>query len=105
MRSATKKPEYKYFKRNLLVPAIKEVNTVTDIEIELLEFKKGRWVEDLQFTTKPKAQQQLILPEEPAIDGALLERLESIGIRDAERICASHTHDFVRQRLMWLPSE
>ena len=94
-----KKPEFKYFKRNLLSPAILEVNTVTDIQVELIEYKNGRWVEDLQFVTKPKAQQQLILPEEPAIDGALLDRLESIGIKDAEKICATHPNDFVKATL------
>jgi hypothetical protein len=97
----TEKPEYKYFKRNVVTPAILEVNTVTDIHVELIEHKKGRWVEDLQFIVKPKAQQQLVLPEEPAIDGALMTRLEDLGLnsREAEKLCASHTNDFIRETL------
>lgn len=49
--------EYKLFKRDKLLPAIKEINEVTDITLELIENKDGsRRVKELQFkiTEKPK---------------------------------------------------
>lgn len=49
--------EYKLFKRDKLLPAIKEINEVTDIMLELIENKDGsRRVKELQFkiTEKPK---------------------------------------------------
>lgn len=95
------KPEYKYFKRNTVNPALLEVNAVTDLEVELIEYKNGRWVEDLQFSVKQKAQQQLVLSEEPAIDGELIGMLEELGVspREAEKLCATHTHEFIRSTI------
>lgn len=48
------KLEYRIFKRDSLRPAVAEINAVADIEIEMLEFKSGRFVSDLQFTVRKK---------------------------------------------------
>jgi len=86
----TEKPEYRYFKRDVLKPAIREVNT-TDIQVELIEYKDGRYVSDLQFQVSLRQQQALELPAPPIIDTQLLDRMEALGLRrrEAEDIAAS----------------
>lgn len=46
-------PQYKYFKARTLKSAIDEVNALTNIRIGLIEHKKGRSVQDIQFTVEP----------------------------------------------------
>ena len=80
----TAKLEYRIFKRDTLKPAIAEVCAVTDIEIELVEHKAGRFISELQFIIRPKTQKPLPLqhPLEP-VDLALVARARSLGIDDA----------------------
>lgn len=73
-------PEYKYFKRDTLKPAIVEVNAVTDIQIELIEHKQGRKISDLQFSVVMQSQQSLDFPIPPLINGDLIERMVKLGI-------------------------
>lgn len=77
-------PEYKYFKRDVLKPAIAEVNSLTDIEVELIEHKKGRRVEALQFRVEQTRQPQLDFPSPPVIDVELLERIMRLGVNQQE---------------------
>ncbi|MDM0015856.1 replication initiation protein [Variovorax sp. J22P168] len=80
--------EYRIFKRDTLKPALAEINAVADIEIEMLEFKAGRFVSDLQFTVRKKPQRVLSLQQRSAtepVDVALLAGAERLGI-DAARI-------------------
>ena len=78
--------EYKYFNRDYLQPAMGEINQVTDLEIELLEFKVGRRVAELQFRVNVKRQPQLNLgcPTTALIDAVLLERIIRLGIDQTE---------------------
>lgn len=46
--------EYKYFKAKVLKHAIFEINTHSNISIELIEHKLGRVVQDLEFTVERK---------------------------------------------------
>jgi len=80
-----KYPEYRYFKRDVLIPAIEEVNR-TDISIVLNEFKKGRTVTDLQFSVTMARQTTLLLPTCPVIDSVLLDRVCSIGFTERQAI-------------------
>jgi hypothetical protein len=48
--------EYKIFNRDVVKKAVKKVNEVTDLEIELIEHKSGRSVQELQFKVKRKLQ-------------------------------------------------
>lgn len=77
-------PEYKYFKRDVLKNAIAEVNRVTDIEVELIEHKIGRRVQQLQFRVefKPDTQQESRAPF--TIDLTLLEKLMALGMTQQE---------------------
>ena len=49
--------EYKIFNRDVVKKAVKKVNEVTDLEIDLIEHKIGRSVQDLQFKVKRKLPQ------------------------------------------------
>jgi hypothetical protein len=73
-------PEYKYFKRDTLKKAMAEINSVTDIKIELIEHAKGRKVIDLQFRVELATQTPLDLAAPPPIDPGLIERIIRFGI-------------------------
>jgi hypothetical protein len=49
--------EYKIFNRDVVKKALKKINEVTDLEVELIEHKIGRSVQDLQFRVKRKLPQ------------------------------------------------
>jgi hypothetical protein len=80
------KLEYRIFKRDTLRPAVAEINAVADIEIEMLEFKSGRFVSDLQFVVRKKPQKALALQQRNAaepVDVAVLASAERLGIEPA----------------------
>lgn len=85
--------EYKYFKRDVLRMAISEINSLTDLEIELIEHRVGRKVSEIQFGIKIKPQQKLNLPDPNLIDNALLERLQRFGFSQAEAVKLYSDHD------------
>lgn len=58
--------EYKIFNRDVLKKAVKKVNEVSDLEIELVEHRVGRSVQDLQFRVKRKA--PMLPPAEKPIE-------------------------------------
>lgn len=75
--------EYRIFKRDTLKPAIAEVTAITDLDIELVEHKQGRFVAELQFLIAPKKQASLALsqPMKP-VDLALVQRANALGIAE-----------------------
>ncbi len=75
-------PVYKYFKRDVLKGAISEVNTLTDITVELIEHKIGRSVGNLQFSVE--LSQQTAPSFDSVIDTSLLDKIEDIGFNRAE---------------------
>lgn len=75
---------YKYFKRDVIKPAVAEVNSLTDIRVELVEHKSGRRIESLQFRVELAAQSQLAFPAPPVIDTELMARIMSFGFSQAE---------------------
>lgn len=101
--------EYKYFKRDTLVPAIREINKNTDIEVELLEFRTGRKITHLQFSGKAKSQSQLGFDlSRPLVDSILMGRILALGVerqtaiklyglRDEDALRA--TLDYVEERV------
>lgn len=86
-------PEYKYFKRDIIKPAIAEINLATDINIELIEHTKGRKVIDLQFRVEDAPQASLNFPAPPIIDSELLDRLMVLGISQEEASNYVATHE------------
>lgn len=82
------KLEYRIFKRDTLRPALAEINALADIEVEMLEFKSGRFVADLQFTVRKKPQRVLAVQQRSAsepVDVGVLASAEKLGI-DPSRI-------------------
>jgi Initiator Replication protein len=59
--------EYKIFNRDVVKKAVKKVNEVTDLDVELIEHKNGRSVQDLQFRVRRK-HAQLGSPAQRAIE-------------------------------------
>lgn len=65
--------EYKFFKRDVFEPAVKEVNEKTDCHFEYAEKKHGRKVTEITFTYKSKDQDQIegqtsIFDEPPTLE-------------------------------------
>jgi len=82
------RPEYKYFKRDVIKTAIAEINKNTDIEVELIEFKENRRVEHLQFRVNLRPQASLEFHPEsnpgPLLNMQVVERIMRFGIPQNE---------------------
>ena len=79
----TARLEYRIFKRDTLKPAIAEVCAVTDLEIELVEHKAGRFIDELQFLIRRKPQANLPLRvASEAVDLSLISRAKALGVDD-----------------------
>ncbi|MFA7282839.1 MAG: replication initiation protein [Sterolibacterium sp.] len=84
-------PEYSYVNRNVFKKAVAEVNDLTDIDVEMLQFRVGRFVKEVQFSVRRKAQSALSF-EPPPVEAGLLSRLTALGVSlpDAERLAAKY---------------
>ena len=94
--------EYRIFKRDTLKPAIAEVNAITDIDVELVEHKQGRFTSEIQFRIAPKRQVSLNLARPPQlVDMALISRAQQLGVADetAEAMVGAHGEDAFRAGL------
>lgn len=94
-------PEYKYFKRDVIKPAIAEVAARTDITVTLIEIKQGRRVAQLQFRVDLKPQLAVERGAPPVIDLTLLERMMKLGLNqnDASDILGEHNEERIRNAL------
>lgn len=96
------KTEYRFFKRDSIKAAIAEVNAITDIEVELVEYKSGKNISDLQFLVKQKAQAPLPLKSPPKpVDLSIIRFAVELGISDdkAEDLLAHFGDDAMRDAL------
>jgi hypothetical protein len=91
--SDTNLPEYKYFKRDHVLKAISEINVVTDIDVELIEYKEGRRVAEIQFKVYQKAQASFELPLAPIINMAVIQRIMALGISKEESSIIYSSYD------------
>ncbi|MBQ0946382.1 replication initiation protein [Ideonella sp. 4Y16] len=73
--------EWRKFKSERVKDAIDEINRETEIEIELIEHKQGRAVEEVQFAVRKKRQAPRELPHVP-IDVDLVRRASQLHIRE-----------------------
>lgn len=87
----TAKLEYRIFKRDTLKPAIAEINAITDIEVELVEHRQGRFVDELQFRIAPKRAAPPGAVPQP-VDVSLVARAQALGVTDdvAEALAQAH---------------
>ena len=95
--------EYKFFKRDVLLPAIEEIQEIADLRIEIIEYKIGRKVTELQFRIFQKEGELTIDSAKDArIQSKSIEppvqllkhakRVESLGLSKtaAEKICREY---------------
>jgi hypothetical protein len=90
--TTTEPPEYKYWKRDELKPAIAEINALSDIQIDAVEKREGRRVASLHFATRLREQESLNFPPPPLIDASLREPIMALGLsqRDADELIREH---------------
>jgi hypothetical protein len=96
------KQEYRFFKRDTLKLAIAEVNAVTDLDVELIEHRAGRFIADIQFRISKKQQATLPLGRAPQpVDLTQVARAHAAGLReeDAENLIHTHGNDAMRAAL------
>lgn len=75
------KTEFRFFNRDILKPAIDEVNEVSEITVSLREFRLGRTIEFLQFEVHLKKESKIT--DAIAIDLSKVAKAIDLGI-DAE---------------------
>ena len=79
-------PQYKFFKRDTLNPAIAEVNAVTELDLELKETKTGRSVSELQIKVfkkgKPGQSEPPQFPNLSVVETVV--RAEGLGLSVSE---------------------
>lgn len=81
----TEKLEYRIFKRDTLKPAIAEVCAITDIDVELVEHREGRFISEIQFEVRKKRQTSLALKQPPEpVDLTLVGRAKELDIDEDE---------------------
>jgi hypothetical protein len=90
--------DYKYFKRDVLNVAVREVNAIAkdELQIELIQYKAGRVIQELQFkVTQTNPQKELPLQ----FDGELVELVTRVGLSEkaAREIINAHDAEFIRK--------
>jgi hypothetical protein len=97
----TAKLEYRIFKRDTLKPAIAEVSALTELDIELVEHKQGRFISEVQFGIRTRKQAALPLNGPEPVDLALIVRAGELGIADekAEELVSEYGQEAVRAAL------
>lgn len=92
--------EYKIFKSRILIPAMREVNEVTDHTVELIEYKNGRSVAEVQFTImrKPEAK------AEEEVDPEILQSVTKLGVlpSEARRLMSEYGGERVQQAVAYI---
>ncbi len=111
-RSDIKEVDYRFLKRDVISKAIAEIDALCeDFGLELIEHKRGRKIEEIQFRVVPKSQPRLddlAASGRNVFDLELVGRLIALGIKqdDAQDLYATtdeqrlrSTLDHVDQRL------
>lgn len=93
------KMEYRHFKRDVLRPAIAEINAISEMNVQLVEHKQGRFIHEIQFTIEKKSQRSLDMGVKPEpVDMSLLAAGERLGVDHTrlEQLVATYGEDAVR---------
>lgn len=95
------KHEYKYFKRDVLKPAILQINLLKKFQIELIEHKEGKWVKEIQFAISPEVSKISEAEAFVAIDGEVLEQIIRIGFSqmDAKKYFNEYDTEYLKATL------
>ncbi len=76
--------QYKYFKRDVIKRALAEVDSVTDLRLELVEHRLGKLIDDIQFRVLTHPQIKLPLSRQPEYDLSLVTEAMALGIGQPE---------------------
>lgn len=104
-RSDIKEVDYRFLKRDVINKAIAEIDALCeDFSIELVEHKRGRKIEEIQFRVLPRVQQRLDASGElnrNVFDLELVGRLIALGIKqdDAQDLYATTDEGQLRATL------
>lgn len=87
-RSDIKEVDYRFLKRDVISKALAEIDALCeDFGLELIEHKRGRKIEEIQFRVAPKVQQRLgdiDAPNRNVFDLELVGRLIALGLKQEE---------------------
>lgn len=86
---------FKYLRRDVIDVSVREINAVSDIEIEPEYKKVGRYVSDIRFKIRPNRRGQLLTaePSEQMRRSAIYLSLTSMGMSDKAALAAIKAHD------------
>ena len=101
----TYKP-FKHFNNKIIIPAVKEINKVSDILIEPIYYKNGRNIEFISFTVAVKPQSFLDFDDIPNIT-SLHDRLVQFGCNPkvALNIIEKHDIEYILGNLDYVESQ
>jgi Initiator Replication protein len=101
----TYKP-FKHFNNKIIIPAVKEINKVSDILIEPIYYKNGRNIEFISFTVAVKPQSFLDFDDVPNIT-SLHDRLVQFGCNPkvALNIIEKHDIEYILGNLDYVESQ
>lgn len=75
--------EWRKFKSERIKEAVDEINRETDLEIELIEHRQGRTVDEVQFAVRRRSKATVTRIGAPSpVDANLALRAETLGIRE-----------------------
>ncbi|SDZ70765.1 Initiator Replication protein [Variovorax sp. YR266] len=87
-RSDITEVDYRFLKRDVISKALAEIEALCeDFSLELIEHKRGRRIEEIQFRVVPKLQQRLGVPDDPSrnvFDLELVGKLIALGLKQDE---------------------
>jgi hypothetical protein len=81
--AGSERREWRKFKNEKLKPAIAEVNRETEIDIDLIEHKQGRSINEAQFSVKKKHRMPSV-PKAQVVDISLIQKAFHLGIRETK---------------------
>lgn len=76
--------EWRKFKHERIKPAVEEINAKTDLVIELVEYKKGRALAEVQFSVRRKVRQAVVKRTHEPVDTGLILRAQTLGISESK---------------------
>nr|WP_176666322.1 replication initiation protein [Variovorax sp. SG517] len=87
-RSDITEVDYRFLKRDVISKALAEIEALCeDFSLELIEHKRGRRIEEIQFRVQPKVQQRMGAADDPSrnvFDLELVGKLIALGLKQDE---------------------
>ena len=96
-----KRREWRKFKGEKIKAAILEINSETDLEIELIEHKEGRALGEVQFAVRKKQRQIDLNFESKIIDVEIVQEAMSLGVPEnkVRKLLNTYTDELISAKL------